>query len=164
MSIDLNNLKEQVQTILQAANTTTASTDLSSGLETRVQRVVKLNPGRIPVQASWYPFVSIYVDNKNVLLQDIARNQSTSKRRAEIGIKILGAVWNSTVNDEEVDPADDDCESLMENIEEILRANDTLNGSATWAHPNDVTYFNANLDEEAHIRVGILSMQASVFY
>lgn len=165
MSIDLNALKEQVQTILQNANTTTASVDLSSGLEKRVQRVLKVNPGRIPVQASWYPFVSVFIESKTVEHQGIARNQLTSPRKAEVGLKIVGAVWNSTINgDPEIDPADDDCESLMENVEEIFRRNDTLNSTVTWQTTTDVSYFNANLDEEVHLRVGILTLRAHIFY
>lgn len=164
MSIDLNNLKEQVQTILQDANTTTASRDLSSGLTTRVQKVLKINPGRIPVQSSWYPFVTIFVDSKTVSLLDMAATKLTAKRRAEVDLKIIGAVWNSISTDNEVDPADDDCEDLMENIEEILRRNDTLNSTVTWHATTDVKYHNANLDEEVHLRVGILNLRASVFY
>lgn len=164
MSVDLNNLKEQIQTIFQAANTTTATRDLSSGLETRVQRVLKINPGRIPVQGNWYPFVTIYIDRKDVELTDFAKDQLTAKRKCDVDVKIIGAVWNSSVTDEEVDPADEDCEDLMENIEQILRANPTLGGVATWAKPTDVTYHNATLDEGAHIRAGILNLTATIFY
>jgi hypothetical protein len=164
MSVDLNNLKEQIQSLLQTANTTTASRDLSTGLETRVQRVLKVNPSRIPIQASWYPFVTIYIDAKDIELQGIAVNQQNAKRRADVSVKVVGAVWNSTVTDEEVDPADEDCEDLLENIEEILRANPTLAGSATWSYPEGVAYHSANLDEETHIRAGILTLRTTIFY
>lgn len=164
MSVDLNNLKEQIQNILGAANTTTASVDLSGGLVTRVQRVLKLNPGRIPVQASWFPFVTTMIESKEVVSQDIAATQLLAKRRAEVNLKIIGAIWNSTFLDNEVDPSDDECEDLMENIEEILRRNDSLNSSVIWHMVNNVTYYNSQYDEETHIRVGILSLKASVFY
>lgn len=164
MSVDLNNVKEQIQSIFQAANTTTASRDLSNGLETRVQRVLKINPSRIPVQATWYPFVTCYIDAKDIELVDFAVNQSSARRKAQIDIKIVGAVWNSSIVDEEVDPADEDCEDLMENIEEILRANSTLGGVVTWAKPTGVTYHNVGLDEGTHIRAGILNLEANIFY
>lgn len=164
MSADLNNIKEQIQTILADANTTTASVDLSGGLVTRVTRVLKLNPGRVPVQASWYPFVTTFIESKTVILQDIAATQQAAKRRSEVEVRILGAVWNSTFSDNEVDPSDDECEDLMENIEEILRRNNTLNGAVLWHMPSDVKYYNTNLDEETHIRIGVLSLKASVFY
>jgi hypothetical protein len=164
MSFDLNNLKEQIQGIFQTANTTTATRDLSSGLESRVQRVLKVNPARIPIQASWYPYVTIYIDDKEISAQGMVKNQLTARRQGKIDIKIIGAVWNSTVTDEEIDPADEDCEDLMENIEEILRANPTLEGVVTWQFPNLVTYHSAPVDEDAHIRAGILNLEATVFY
>jgi hypothetical protein len=164
MSIDLNNLKEQIQGIFETANTTTASRDLSSGLETRVQRVLKVNPSRIPIQASWYPFVTIFIDNKTVVQDGMVKDQQTAKRKAKIDVKIIGAVWNSTISDDETDPADEDCEDLMENIEEILRANSTLAGVTTWSFPTNVTYHSADLDEDTHIRAGILNLEATIFY
>ncbi len=164
MSIDLNNLKEQIQSIFQTANTTTASRDLSNGLESRVQRVLKINPSRIPVQSSWYPFVTVYIESKDVELVDFAVNQTSARRKTKIDLKVIGAVWNSSIVDEEVDPADEDCEDLMENVEEILRANPTLGGVATWSYPTAVTYHNVGLDEGVHIRAGILNLEATIFY
>lgn len=164
MSLDLNNLKEQVQSIFQTANTTTASRDLSNGLATRVQRILKVNPARIPVQASWYPFVTCYIESKNLEEAGIAITQATSKRKAIINLKVIGAIWNSSSNDGEVDPADEDCEDLMENIEEILRANPTLSGVSLWSFPTDVTYHNVALEEETHIRAGILNLKTTIYY
>jgi hypothetical protein len=164
MSLDLNNLKEQMQSIFQTANTTTATRDLSNGLETRVQRVLKVNPGLIPPQASWYPYVTIFIDNKTIELTDFAKDQLSAKRKADVTIKVVGAIWNSTINDEEIDPADEDCEDLMENIEQILRANPTLGGIATWSKPTAVTYHSGKYGEEVHIRAGILDLEATLFY
>lgn len=165
MSINLNNLKEQIQTLFQTANTTTASPlDLSSGLTTRVVRVLKVNPNRVPVQASWYPFVTMFIKNKDISSPDFARDQLTAKRVGKIDIKIVGAVINTSISDPEVDQADEDCEDLMENIEQVLRANPTLGGVATWSFPTGVTYHDSQLDEETLIRAGILNLQATVFY
>lgn len=163
-AIDLNNLKEQVQTLLQAANTTTASTDLSNGLETRVQRVLKVNPLRIPVQANWYPFVTCFIESKEIDLIQFAVNQLNTQRKSRVEMKVVGAVWNSSITDEEVDPADEDCEDLMENIEMILRANPTVAGVANWSTPTGVTYHNVSLDEGVHIRYGVMTFEATIFH
>ena len=162
--IDLNDLKEKIQTIFETANTTTASQDLSSGLESRVKRVLKVNPSLIPIQASWYPFVTVYTSHKDINSEGFGKDQLSVKRRAVLDLKVIGAVWNSTITNNEEDPADDDCESIMENIEQILRANPTLGGVATWSKPLSVSYHNASLDEETHIRAGIMSLEATVFY
>lgn len=177
--LDLNSLKEHIQTIFETANTTTASVDLSKGLETRVQRILKLNPERIPVQAQLYPFVTIFISDKAVTMMDIAGNQLIQKRKGEISVKVVGAVWNSTITDSEEDPADEDCESLMENVEEILRANPQLGGSqigtavigtstigpiVAFSHPTKITYHNFSLDEGTHIRAGVLDLEVTVLY
>lgn len=164
MSVDLNSLKENIQTIFEVANTTTAATYLSNGLSNKVKKVFKLNPSRIPIQASHYPCITIFVDHKDIELADIARNQSTAKRKAEIEIKIAGAVWNNKITNLYQDDADNDCEDLMENIEEILRENPTLSDSVTWSYPTSVTYHNSRIDEDAHMRAGILSLNATVYY
>lgn len=164
MSIDLNNLKEQLQGIFQTANTTTASRDLSSGLTTRVQRVLKINPARIPPQASWINCVTIWIDSKALEEKTIAQNQMAAKRAAKVQVKIAGLVWNTAMNDNEVDDASEDCEDLMENIEEILRSNPTVAGVATWSFPTDVTYFNEQVGEETHLRAGVLTLQTTVYY
>lgn len=164
MSVDLNQLKESIQGIFETANTTTASRDLSSGLERRVQKVLKVNPARIPIQASFYPCVTIYIDSKSIQIQDIARTQLNAKRRADIDVKIVGAVWNSNNLLKDEDPADDDCESLMENIEEILRGDPTVSGQVTWSFPTNVTYHQLPIDEETHLRAGFLNFRGTVFY
>lgn len=179
MALDLNSLKEQIQAILQTANDAGATRDLSSGLANRVQRVLKINPNRIPVQADWYPYVTIFIDQKSVEMQDFGGSQMNAKRKGEISVKIAGVVVNSLLADAEVDEADDDCESLMENIEEILRANPQLGGSAvgsavvgssqvgpivSWSYPTKVTYHNATLAEGVHIRAGMLDLTVAVFY
>ena len=164
MALDLNNLKEQIQAVFQAANTTTAAHDLSSGLATRVQRVVKLNPALIPVQADWYPYVSVFVDNKQVEPADFAGTQLAAKRQAKVNLKIVGGVWNTLADDSEIDEADEDCESLMENIEEVLRRDPTIGGTVTWQFPERVQYYNASLGEGACLRAGVMDLEATVFY
>ena len=97
MSVDLNSLKENIQSILQTANTTTASPDLSSGLTKRVKKVLKINPSRLSIQPSYFPFITIFIDSKDIELSDIARNQTTAKRTGTIEIKIMGSIWNNKI-------------------------------------------------------------------
>lgn len=164
MALDLNNLKTQLKDIFDTANTTTATQDLSSGLARRVRKVLKVNPSRIPVQADWFPFVTTYINGKNIELKDFAVNQLMAKREGQVSVAIVGAVWNSNYSDAAVDPADEDCEDLMENIEQILRANPTIAGVATWSYPTGVTYDNVTLAEGVHIRAGMLILEATILY
>jgi len=161
---DLNNLKEQIQTILQEANTITASTDLSGSLDTRIQKVLKINPARIPVQASIHPYVTNFVESNQIELPVSHLNQNKTFRKANVNIQVIGTVWSTAITDNEVDPADEECEKLMENIEEVLRENRTLNGSVDWHMPVGVTYHNVGLEEGVHVRTGILTLQCSAYY
>ena len=162
--LDLENIKNQVKSALDSANTLTASQDLSSGLETRVQQVLTVNPARIPIQASWYPFVTVYLDGKSMEEATMQGGQSAGRRKATLDLKIVGAVWNSTISDDTKDDADNDCECLMENIEEIMRGATKLGGAATWSFPTEVTFHNRQLDEGSSLRVGIMNYQVTVFY
>lgn len=164
MSLDLTLLKTTIQGIFNTANDTGAAYDLSSGLTTRVRKVLTLNPNRIPTQANYYPLISIFVESKRIEAKDIAVSQRMAKREAVVRVKIVGSVYNSIQSDAKKDFADDECEKLMENIEEVLRRNDTLDGVATWQFPDLVTYHNAQIDEGVHIRAGILNLETTHYY
>ena len=165
MSVDLNNIKTQIKSILDTANTTTATNDLSSGMVNRVQSVQKVNIQKIPIQSTLFPYVSISVDTKSIEQATIAKNQVNAKRLADIDIRVAGGVWDDDFSSLEEDAADEEIEKLMENIEEVLRENPDLNSSVLWQVPSDVTYHAFNdLDEETHMRIGIMTLECKVQY
>lgn len=163
---DLIGIKEQIQTILQAANTTTASPiDLSQGLvANRVQQILKIHPEMIRPQASFFPLVTCFVTEKTPTGDDIAVNQLQSTRRATVNISVLGSIWNSNIVSTDEDPADEDINRLMENIELSLRGNPTFNGKVKWHRPAGCQYYITLLNEKTHLRSGILNYQAEIFY
>lgn len=162
--VDFGNIKDQIKSVLDTANTTTASPiDLSSGLTKRVQKVLKVHPGKIGIQASFYPCVTMFVDQKTLQADTIARNQATAKRMAECDLKIVGMVWNPIMSSNLEDPADEDVEKLMENVEEVLRSSDNLNGAVMWQIPTAVTY-HSSFDEQTHMRAGVLNLKVKVNY
>jgi len=160
--VNFAQIKENLRYIFTQGNTITAQFDLSNNLSPRVRKIASKNPGRLPMQASEYPYVSMYVDSKDIELKDMAANQKQAKRHHMIRLKIVGGVWNAKVPDKTKDAADDTCEILMENIEETLRRDPTLAGACLWHTPSGVTYHNKAMDEEAHLRVGILSLDIMV--
>ena len=165
MTLDLNNIKTQIKSILDTANTTTASpVDLSANLTTRIQQVFKTNIERIPIQASLYPAVTIFFDSKSIEPATIVKDQRTALRKAEVDVKIVGLTWNPNFETVTEDPADEDLENLMENIEEILRNNSTINSLCSWSMPTDITYHSGTFDEETHLRAGIMNYKLSIFY
>lgn len=165
MSIGMNAIKTNIKTLLDNQNTALGSpVDLSLGMTRRVQKILKINLERLPIQASFYPAVTIFFDQKNMSQDTIAKTQAIGKRRADVAVKVAGVVYNANLTSNLEDPADEDLEKLMENVEEILRSDPTLVGSATWSQPSDVTYHSGPGGEEAHVRVGILTLNLTVFY
>jgi len=167
-TVDLNGIKTAIKTILSDANTTTGSPiDLSSGLDSRVQQILTVTPELIPLQPSYYPCIPMFYESKAVDLSTIAKNQLLGKRRSVIDCKIVGIVWKDDMNTaghDLADLADNEVEILMENIEQVLRSDATLNGEALWSYTTGVTFHNFQIDEQSHFRTGIMNFQITVHY
>lgn len=164
MAVDVNAIKTNIKSILDTANTTGAAFDLSTGLNTRVQRVLKVNPLKIPIQPSLFPYVTCYISNKDIEQVTIAKDMKTGKRMADIRVNLIGAVWEQLTTNINEDEADEQIEVLMENVEEVLRRSFTLNNSVRWSTPRAVSYHALKLDEETHMRVGLLELMTKVEY
>ena len=163
--IDLGQIKTEIKSLLDTANTTTAAPlDLSSGMTDRVREVGTINITRIPFQPSFYPAVTIYYDNKIPEEATIARDQLQARRKAKLQIQIAGIVFLSTVTDDLTDDADNEIEKLMENIEQVLRQDSTLGGTVLWTGTDKTEFHNVNISEDSMMRVGIMDFFATVFY
>lgn len=164
---DLPAIKEAIQNLFLTANTTTATPiDLSANLAggVRVREVLKIHPEMIRPQASIFPLITCYIPSKPIKRDDIASNQLNAKRRASLQIDIVGTIWNDNISSFDEDPADEDINYLMENIELILRSDYNLGGTVNWQRPVDCKYYTTVLDEQTHLRSGILSLECEIFY
>lgn len=164
MAVNINDIKTQFKSIMDTANTTTAAFDLSAGLNTRVQKVLKINPARIQPQASFFPWVTIFADKKDISHQTISKDLLTAKRMGDIRFSVVGAVWEQSYTDATEDEADENIEVLMENVEEVVRRNFKLNNTVSWSKTEDVSYHSLPLDEQTHMRVGVMSLVCRVDY
>jgi hypothetical protein len=109
----------------------------------------------------------MFYESKSITSQDIAGTMKNQKRRAEIDLKLVGIIWidnMNTSNFEYKDLADNECEQLMENIEEVLRTDPTLGGNVLFSHPTDTTYHTFSVSEDAHMRAGIINFKLTVLY
>lgn len=162
---DLNGIKSSLQSLFTSANTTTASPiDLSADMTKRVQKILSVNPEMIPPQASFYPYVTCFVTEKAMESRDITINQLNAKRKATVSMDVVGCVWNQNFVSVDQDPADKDINYLMENIELTLRSNPNISGNVTWQIADGVQYYTVPIDNQTHLRAGILSVKATVFY
>jgi hypothetical protein len=165
--VNIDNIKTQIKSILDSANTTTGSPiDLSNNLDTRVQQVLKINPSKVYVDPGSFPFVSVYAENKDIEQQTMGHkgNQTSALRRADLTLNVVCTVQEPLIESVKADETDENCETLMENIEEILRANVDLNSTVSWAIPDNVSYHDAPWDERNVIRGAIMSLQCTVYY
>lgn len=166
--VNLSTIKSAVQTILEGANTTTGSPiDLSDSLITRVNKILQVNIEKMPIQPSFFPCITMWYEGKSIELIDIAANMLNGRRRASLDLSIVGIVWvddMNTANFQYKDLADDECEKLMENIEQVLRADPTLGGNALWSKSTNVDYAVVEISEDSHMRVGILNHNITVQY
>lgn len=163
--VGLNTIKSELKSLFNTANTTTSSPiDLSSDLTKRVQKVLSVHPEFIPIQASFYPCVTCYISEKSIQADDIAKDQLSSKRKGRVLIDVVGAVFNQNLTDITKDPADEDINYLMENIELVLRSSPSINSSVLFQKPSACRYYSTILGSNVHIRVGILTIEAMAFY
>ena len=163
--VDLNTIKANIKTILDAANTTTGSPiDLSANMNERVNRIMKTHPGKIPQQTSFFPLVTMYYDGKDVEIETIAATQAKARRISKVDLKIVAIVQESLVSSVDEDESDEQIEVLIENVEEVLRSNDTLSNSVKWHKPIDVQFHAAEFDEMTIIRAATLTIELTVEY
>lgn len=118
----------------------------------------------IPPQISFYPFVTCYVTGKTMEQQDKAKDQLNAKKKAIVTVEVAGGILNKNFVTTTEDPADEDINYLMENIELTLRSNSSLNSKVTWQITNGVSYYFAPFDEQTHLRAGILTLEGTVYY
>lgn len=165
--ININTIKTNIKSILDAANTTTGTPIyLSNGLNTKVQKVLKIHPGRIPIQPSFYPYITMNIPRIDITLQTMGNrgSQATALRQGNMNLDIIGCCYEPLFTDLTEDQGQENVELLMQNIEEILRSNPTLDfTSSSWIIPISHEFVDA-LSEEAQLRAGIFSIQFKVHY
>ena len=171
MALNLFEIKSAFQSIMSAANTTTADYDLSTGMRAApgrpVQKVLTVNPDVIPVQASMFPFVTIFNGSKSVELATMAGDQVRGKRMADLRFHVLGAVWCGQTTRTTDDRSEEQVGYLMENVEEVLRRNFKLNGTVLWSKPESIGYYTSilkNQEQDAQLRFGAMSLLCKINY
>ena len=162
--IDLNNIKTQIKSLLDAANTITASTDLSGNMSTRIQKVLTVHPQKVPPQASFYPYVTSFIENKDISQDTMAISLAKGKRFAKVTVSIVSACFHSPITSNLDDPTEKDINYVMESIEQILRDDTTLNGACKWHLPQKVDYFDVFKGDAPFLKYGELKIIANIQY
>jgi len=162
MAVNISGIKTQFKSIMDTANDIDATYDLSTGLNKRVVKVFKINPLKIPITATKYPYVTIYMETKEIEQTNINTTFKIAKFGANLNMLVVGGVWETRFTNETEDNADEEIEKLMENIEEILRRNHTLNGTVKWCKFEGVEYHTIQLSEEVYLRCGVGKLKVRI--
>ena len=162
MAVNISDIKTQFKSIMDAANIVGATYYLSTGMNKPVNKVFKVNPLKIPITATKYPYVTIYSDIKDIQQTNINTTFKIAKFGANLSMLVVGGVWETKVTNETEDNADEEIEKLMENIEEILRRNHTLNGTVKWCKLERVEYHTLPISEDVHIRYGVGNLMVRI--
>lgn len=164
--LDLAGIKTEIKNVLDGANSAGASpVDLSNSMNDRVQKVFTKNPNLLfHIQSSQYPWVTIWTEDKSNFQDTMSRTQLGAKRVCDVSINIAGAVYEDNILNADLDEAQDQIEELMENVEYILRSNDTFNGKVLHHSPQALSYGELPMSEDAHLRLGVLTIQCKVHY
>ena len=161
MAIGLGGIKTAFRNIMVNNNTTT-SEGLSENLSTKVAFIGKTNFEKVMFDAEKYPFVTCYYDNYEIESETMAKDQATGKRLATLEMKIAAGIWNPNFGAITADPADDELEILLENIETVMRNNTDMSATCDWQKPTGVefnTFIATDEEDDAHIRVGIMTLE-----
>lgn len=164
--VDIKGIKDQIKSNLDTENTSGSSVrDLSENMSSRVKKIFTVNPEMLPIQSTFYPCVTIFTERKTPTNQTIAKDQLSARRQCDLLVIVSGMIYNPNfITDITEDPADDDCEYLMENIEYILRNDPTLSGKVKWQNPIDITYHSSPVSEQSHLRVGVMELYLKLHY
>lgn len=143
-------VRDAIVSILAAANTTTATNDLSAGLQTRVQAVIPGGPNFIP---DLYPLVVVHAASKSV---EHALIGNSGRRDVTLQVNVLGYTnlmipGTSTGSDEVY--------RLTDNIETVLENAVDLSGTVSFSQVEDVQWSTADGDT-TYAQVGSVNLRA----
>ena len=162
---NIGTILTNIKSVLDTANTTTASDYLSNGMSSKVAYVGKIAPEKIIMNQDQYPFVTSYIDNYEIESETTARNQATGIRMSTFDVMVVGGVWNPNFSSKFEDPSDLDIYLLMQNVEQVFRNNTDLLGAVDYQKPNSVK-FKSFVDEENdnHVRFGTMTLSVRKRY
>lgn len=163
MATDYKTIIDNIKSILEDANTTTADYYLSKNMDSKVQLVSKRNPMFIAEQPSHFPAICLQLNQDDKSFQEIGR--STNPKQAEIEFNIVGMIWYNMLdsNNPANDPADDEIHYFAENTEEVLRKNANLNNNVLYSFAENISFYE-DLDEQSYFRTFVMRYKARKFY
>lgn len=124
-----------IKTVLDAANTTTASPDLSGSLTTRVKNVYLNDPEIVDMRGDIYPAIFIRVNKKDENFEGLgATGPNGALKRADVSYDVIGFYRKDGVNSTHAS-ALSELDKLAQNMEAVFERDFTLSGTALYCQP-----------------------------
>ena len=152
MALNLVALRNSLQNLLDKNNTTTSSYDISSGLNVRVQQIIRGDPEQKPIPNNMYPTVFVKL---NGLAQEIGVIGNNAKREHEIVFSIIPITnYGASIG---LDTAEDEIIRLSQNIETLIRNKITLSSTVDFVE-TIVTNYETIGEEETWNKVSNIEL------
>lgn len=142
MAIEYKDHLETIKGILAAANTTTASVDLSGSMTSRIPDA-GIFAGDIEtksIKAYEYPCIFVRAEEKSEEFVTMGVTGSTGNyKQAEVTYNIVGLYRKEGMYSPN-ETLMEDVYNMARNVEAVLRENVTLNGTCLWCNPETTDF------------------------
>lgn len=130
--VNLKTIRSAIISILEDNNTTTATNDVSGSLQTRVQKVIAGSPKR-PIGLDEYPLIFVSLSSKQ---EEAPFLGATAARDISIdwSVRCLTCLSDSATS------AENECITLADNVEKVLRTYIDLSGTVDYSNLEETQY------------------------
>lgn len=157
-----------IKDLLVEHNTSTASPDLSYGLDTRLndKDVMVGDPQLTHIRGDRYPFIFLRLSTSQEEFQTIGTSGPRgAKKLKTLNIDIYG-FYSRAGASSRFSEALEGAYSFARNIEGVIQANPTLGGDVgcLWANPRNTTFANLPMDGGTWVKAALIEVEAKFLF
>jgi predicted transposase YbfD/YdcC len=164
MAFDYSSKLTALYNVLFNANTTTASVDLSSGLDSRVKIVSKADVATVNLRSYEFPAVFIKIENKSEDFEGIGGTGSARElKSADLSFQVVGLYkkYGATTTNEDLLS---DVYKLADNIESVIREEYTLSNTVSWCQPESTDFIGPFEGDGTLVKGAMISVKAKCYF
>lgn len=151
---------------LKEHNTTTASPDLSTGLDIRINNdnILKTDPSIEQPRADRFPAIYVLINNKEEIYESLnAPGPTGAFKKAEVNYDIIG-IYGKYGGYSPHSELLDDVYTLAGNIEGVFQAEYNLSGTALWCNPVSTEFSTAMDIGEGFVKAVLVRLTAQYMF
>lgn len=151
---------------LKDHNTITASPDLSTGLDTRINNdnILKTDPTIETPRSDRFPAIYVLINNKEELYETLSAPGPTgAMKRAEVTYDIIG-IYGKHGGYSPHSELLDDVYTLAGNIEGVFQAEYNLSSTALWCNPGSTEFSTAMDIGDGFVKAVLVRLTAQYLF